>query len=113
MPGTLQLSGSPELDVLITRYCILSRAAIAHCMSCAVAARGRARNHTGNPVASARNPMYSAPNSPASSVLRRLSIIVGFLSQRPRDSVVGASQASANVERSAFVGVAFAATCAS
>ena len=57
VPGQLQLSGSPLLDVLTIRYCRLARAVIAHWRSWAVARLGFSRYQAGSPVASARKPM--------------------------------------------------------
>jgi hypothetical protein len=49
-------------------------------MSWALAWRGLAMNQAGRPVASARSPMNSAPNSPASSASLRFTSMVLFLS---------------------------------
>ena len=57
VPGQLQLTGSPLLDVLRIRYWLLFFAFSMHCRSCAVAWRGFSRNQGGNPVARARRPM--------------------------------------------------------
>ena len=76
VPGQLQLSGSPALDVLRIKYWRLAVEVIAHCKLCAFALRGFNRNHAGNPVASARSPMYPVPNSAVSSPSRRVMRLV-------------------------------------
>ena len=114
VPGQLQEMESPALEQLMTRNCALLAALSAQVMSCADARRGLARNQTGSPVAIARNPTYPAPNSPVSSVSRRLIglIVVCAFRQMPNESEVGDWQAAENVERRALVAVALAAIAA-
>ncbi len=57
VPGQLQFTGSPLLDVLRIKYWLLFCAFNMQVRSCAVARRGFSRNQGGSPVASARRPM--------------------------------------------------------
>src|SRR3954466_1995742 len=77
VPGQLQFSGSPLLEVLTIKYCRLVRALIAHCRSCAVARLGLSRYQAGRPVASERRAMVLPPKRPARRPSRRVILVIG------------------------------------
>ena len=105
VPGQLQLSGSPLLDVLTIRYCILS-CAVDRALQILRGRPARVQQEPGGQpgrqraqadVAGAEQPGEESFASFEHACHRRA------LLQSPMPREVGDSQASANVERSAFV----------